>query len=75
MLNEKLNVFGWVGCALCINGSVTIVLHAPEERPLESVREVWNMAMQPGAAPCSAGGGTWCVGALTLGRGMGRACL
>jgi hypothetical protein len=49
MLNEKLNVFGWVGCGLCINGSVTIVLHAPAERPLNSVLEVWEMAMQPGA--------------------------
>jgi len=48
MLNEKLNVFGWVGCALCINGSITIVLHAPPERPLASVLEVWQMAMQPG---------------------------
>jgi hypothetical protein len=48
MLNEKLNVFGWVGCGLCINGSVTIVLHAPAERQLNSVLEVWQMAMQPG---------------------------
>lgn len=48
MLNEKLNVFGWVGCGLCINGSITIVLHAPPERPLSSVLEVWEMAMQPG---------------------------
>jgi hypothetical protein len=48
ILNEKLNVFGWVGCALCINGSITIVLHAPAERQLQSVLEVWDMAMQPG---------------------------
>ena len=48
MLNEKLNVFGWVGCGLCINGSITIVLHAPPERPLTSVLQVWEMAMQPG---------------------------
>jgi hypothetical protein len=41
-------MFGWVGCGLCINGSVTIVLHAPVERPLRSVGEVWAMAMQPG---------------------------
>ncbi|KAI8474297.1 MAG: magnesium transporter NIPA-domain-containing protein [Monoraphidium minutum] len=47
ILNEKLNVFGWVGCGLCINGSITIVLHAPAERPLTSVLEVWEMAMQP----------------------------
>lgn len=49
LLGERLNLFGWVGCGLCINGSVTIVLHAPPERPLISVQQVWDMAMQPGA--------------------------
>lgn len=48
ILKEKLNLFGILGCLLCINGSVTIVLHAPPERPLESVIEVWQLAMQPG---------------------------
>lgn len=47
MLNEKLNVFGMVGCLLCITGSVAIVLHAPPERHLGSVVEVWQLAMQP----------------------------
>ncbi|GFH13772.1 probable magnesium transporter [Haematococcus lacustris] len=47
LLNERLNMFGMLGCALCITGSMTIVLHAPEERVLGSVVEVWQLAMQP----------------------------
>lgn len=49
MLNERLNLFGILGCILCISGSVTIVLHAPEERDIKSLFQVWTMAMQPGA--------------------------
>ncbi len=48
MLNEKLNPFGMLGCILCISGSVTIVLHAPEEREISSLLQVWRMALQPG---------------------------
>lgn len=48
MLNERLNIFGVLGCVLCISGSVTIVLHAPEEREIVSLLQVWTMAMQPG---------------------------
>jgi magnesium transporter len=47
LLNERLNVFGLVGCVLCVTGSLAIVLHAPEERPISSVLEVWALAMQP----------------------------
>ena len=48
MLNERLNIFGILGCVLCIVGSMTIVLHAPEEREIVSLLQVWNMALQPG---------------------------
>ncbi|KAK9801955.1 hypothetical protein WJX73_010322 [Symbiochloris irregularis] len=48
MLNERLNIFGMLGCMLCITGSLTIVLHAPEERPIASLVQIWLMAMQPG---------------------------
>jgi hypothetical protein len=48
MLNERLNIFGILGCVLCIVGSLTIVLHAPEEREITSLLQVWNMALQPG---------------------------
>jgi len=47
MLNEKLNLFGMLGCVLCINGAVTIVLHAPPEQPIESVLQVWALVKQP----------------------------
>lgn len=48
MLNERLNLFGILGCTLCITGSVTIVLHAPDEREIQSLLQVWRMALQPG---------------------------
>ena len=49
LLNERLNAFCVLGCVLCIVGSVTIVLHAPEEQPITSLLQVWRLAQQPGA--------------------------
>lgn len=48
LLSEKLNIFGLLGCALCLSGALTIVLHAPEERPITSLLQVWQLALQPG---------------------------
>ena len=48
LLNEKLNLFGLLGGMLCVAGSLTIVLHAPEERPVTSLLQVWELALQPG---------------------------
>ena len=48
ILRERLHIFGILGCILCVVGSTTIVLHAPQEREIESVTEVWQMAMEPG---------------------------
>ncbi|KAG7026093.1 putative magnesium transporter NIPA2 [Cucurbita argyrosperma subsp. argyrosperma] len=48
MLKEKLHIFGVLGCILCVVGSTTIVLHAPLDRKIESVKEVWHLATQPG---------------------------
>ena len=48
ILKEKLHIFGMLGCVLCVVGSTTIVLHAPPEREIESVIEVWNLATEPG---------------------------
>lgn len=48
ILNERLHVLGWLGCALCVVGSTTIVLHAPEEQPIKSVKQVWHLALEPG---------------------------
>jgi hypothetical protein len=48
MLKERLHIFGMLGCVLCVVGSTTIVLHAPQEREIESVAEVWDLATEPG---------------------------
>eukprot|EP00897_Mesotaenium_endlicherianum_P006571 jgi/Mesen1/5942/ME000301S05063 len=47
MLNEKLHVLGMLGCVLCCVGSTMIVLHAPAERQIESVKQVAQLAMEP----------------------------
>lgn len=47
ILSEKLHMLGMLGCVLCCVGSVTIVLHAPEERQIESLRQVAQLAMEP----------------------------
>ncbi|KAF9684968.1 hypothetical protein SADUNF_Sadunf03G0005400 [Salix dunnii] len=49
ILREKLHIFGILGCVLCVVGSTTIVLHAPQEREIESVKEVWDLATEPGS--------------------------
>ncbi|XP_059315324.1 probable magnesium transporter NIPA3 isoform X2 [Lycium ferocissimum] len=46
ILKEKLHPLGILGCVLCIAGSVVIVIHAPQEHPISSVKEVWYMATQ-----------------------------
>ncbi|TPX63909.1 hypothetical protein SpCBS45565_g06276 [Spizellomyces sp. 'palustris'] len=47
-LQEELGMEGKVGAALCIIGSVVIILHAPEEKHVETVDEILNYALQPG---------------------------
>lgn len=41
-------MFGIVGCILCLVGSTSIVINAPQERPIHSVTEVWSLATEPG---------------------------
>ncbi|KAI4317353.1 hypothetical protein L6164_025226 [Bauhinia variegata] len=47
ILKERLHIFGMLGCLLCVVGSTTIVLHAPHERNIHSVKEVWELATEP----------------------------
>mmetsp|Transcript_801 Transcript_801/g.2956 ORF Transcript_801/g.2956 Transcript_801/m.2956 type:complete len:369 (+) Transcript_801:201-1307(+) len=47
LLKEKLHFLGVLGCALCIVGSTVIVIHAPEEQPIDSVVQLFAMAMAP----------------------------
>lgn len=46
MLKEKLHALGILGCVMCIVGSIVIVIHAPQERAITSVQEIWNLATQ-----------------------------
>ncbi|KAG8735734.1 hypothetical protein FRC10_010217 [Ceratobasidium sp. 414] len=48
LLNEELGHIGRVGCALCFLGSIIIVLHAPEDKEVQTVDEILNYAIQPG---------------------------
>lgn len=47
ILKERLHKLGILGCVMCISGSVIIVIHAPHERSITSVQEIWSMATQP----------------------------
>ena len=47
LLDERLNAFGWLGCVLCVLGSLQIVLHAPEERFVSGVAELRALAGKP----------------------------
>ena len=47
-LDEQLGLLGKIGCAICLIGSVIIVLHAPPDKEVESVEEILNLALQPG---------------------------
>ncbi|TFK49296.1 DUF803-domain-containing protein [Heliocybe sulcata] len=47
-LKEELGHIGRIGCTLCILGSSIIVLHAPEDKDIQTVDEVLHYALQPG---------------------------
>lgn len=47
-LKEELGTLGKLGCAICLIGSVIIVLHAPPDKEIETVDEILNYAIQPG---------------------------
>ena len=49
LLNEELGHIGRVGCTLCLLGSLIIVLHAPEDKDIQTVDEILHYAVQPGA--------------------------
>lgn len=47
-LGEKLGRLGKVGCAICLIGSVIIVLHAPPDKDVQTIDEILQYAIQPG---------------------------
>lgn len=48
LLGEELGHIGRVGCTLCLLGSLIIVLHAPEDKEIQTVDEILHFAVQPG---------------------------
>ncbi|KDQ10490.1 hypothetical protein BOTBODRAFT_115820 [Botryobasidium botryosum FD-172 SS1] len=48
LLGEELGHIGRIGCTLCLLGSLIIVLHAPEDKEIQTVDEILHFALQPG---------------------------
>lgn len=46
-LKEELGILGKLGCAMCLVGSVIIVLHAPADRDVQTVDEILEFALHP----------------------------
>lgn len=47
-LDENLGLLGKIGCAICLIGSVIIVLHAPPDQEVNSVDDILELAIKPG---------------------------
>lgn len=47
-LDERLGILGKIGCAICLTGSIVIVLHAPPDPEIETIEELLHLAIQPG---------------------------
>ena len=47
-LNERLNLFGKVGCLLCVVGSTIIVIHSPEEQQSTKMKDLALKLIDPG---------------------------
>ncbi|KZO98525.1 DUF803-domain-containing protein, partial [Calocera viscosa TUFC12733] len=46
-LKEELGPLGRAACALCLLGSLIIVLHAPADKDIQTVDEILHYALQP----------------------------
>jgi len=47
-LKEELGTLGKLGCAICLIGSVIIVLHAPPDKEISTIDEILQHAIRPG---------------------------
>ncbi|EMD33766.1 hypothetical protein CERSUDRAFT_117855 [Gelatoporia subvermispora B] len=47
-LHEKLSFFGWLGCVLCIIGSVIIALNGPQEPTIGQITAFQKLFLAPG---------------------------
>jgi hypothetical protein len=50
-LKEELGTLGKLGCAICLIGSVIIVLHAPPDKDITTIDEILIYAIKPGLCP------------------------
>ena len=50
-LKEELGTLGKLGCAVCLLGSVIIVLHAPPDKEIQTVDQILHYAINPGTYP------------------------
>lgn len=46
-LGERLGKDGIIGCALCILGSLSVILHSPAEEPINTVDDVFTEFTKP----------------------------
>jgi len=46
-LKEELGTLGKLGCAICLIGSVIIVLHAPPDKDIQTIDQILHYAIQP----------------------------
>ncbi|KAL7080059.1 hypothetical protein ACQ4LE_000003 [Meloidogyne hapla] len=47
MLKERLNLLGKIGCAICLLGSTSIVIHSPKEEEVSSMSELAEKMRDP----------------------------
>ncbi|PIL36270.1 transporter [Ganoderma sinense ZZ0214-1] len=47
-LQEKLSFFGWLGCGLCVLGSVIIALNGPQESSIGQITAFQKLFLSPG---------------------------
>ena len=45
-LNERLGTLGKLGCAICLIGSIIIVLHAPPDEEVETIDAILQYAIR-----------------------------
>ncbi|KAF2232022.1 DUF803-domain-containing protein [Viridothelium virens] len=45
-LNERLGTLGKLGCAICLIGSIIIVLHAPPDKDVETIDDILKYAIK-----------------------------
>ena len=48
-LKEALGTLGKLGCAICLIGSVIIVLHAPPDKEINTIDDILRYALKPGS--------------------------